>query len=270
MSSSTIPIGGGGGGGRTLLTANKNLYVATTGSDANDGLSAGSPFLTIQKAINVAAHDYDLQGFDVTINIADGSYPENLSPKGTVGDGRIQIKGNTTTPSSVNISPATGKAVLVGQQETDGSYLFEGVKFALGTPTNNQCIWARGDITIAIKNVVFGAAGHHVLADRLGRVFIEGDYEVDGGADVHLWARYGGKVMFTTATTVTFTGSPNFPAACWIAANFGFIEAEASITNSGTVTGKKFDCKYNSHIRGSSKAPGSTAGSTNNSSSVEA
>lgn len=255
--------GGGGGSGRTLLTANLNLYVATTGSDANDGLTAGAPFLTIQKALNVASQDYDLQGFDIIINIADGSYAENLSLKTTTGGGKVKFTGNVTTPANVILAPASGTAVSValGDVRDATVYSFEGMKFAPASGTNVFFIHAT---TVEIENVDFAGvgAGHHAVVEHGAIFVIKGDYTVSGGANAHLWARYGGMVQFSGAVTVTFSGSPAWGVMGWYSAWGGIFIAEPSITNSGTVTGKKYQVEYNGVLNGSSKAPGSTAGST--------
>lgn len=55
----------------TSASAHTNYFVAKTGSDSNDG-SSGSPFLTVQKGINVA------QAGD-TIYIGSGTYAENVT-----------------------------------------------------------------------------------------------------------------------------------------------------------------------------------------------
>ena len=73
------------------------LYVATTGNDSNDG-SSGSPFLTIQHALNVASR-YQESG-SVTVNIADGTYQENVvMPTALIGN--LTLQGNSTTPANV-------------------------------------------------------------------------------------------------------------------------------------------------------------------------
>ncbi len=76
MSSIASGAGGGGGtgGGRILLTSNTTYYVATTGSDSNNGLSALTPWLTLQHAADYLATTIDFNGFDVGVSIADGSY----------------------------------------------------------------------------------------------------------------------------------------------------------------------------------------------------
>src|SRR5215470_20705 len=58
---------------RVKLVANATIYVAPSGSDSNPGTS-GSPFLTLQKAWNHVIRDLDLNGHNVTINVADGTY----------------------------------------------------------------------------------------------------------------------------------------------------------------------------------------------------
>lgn len=85
-----------------------NFYVATTGSDSNDGLTALTPFLTIGKALDSIPM---FMGGVYQVNIANGTYTPaatyELGPafakSGIVGTNRtvIKIVGNAATPASV-------------------------------------------------------------------------------------------------------------------------------------------------------------------------
>lgn len=95
------------------VTTQLDFYVATTGSDSNSGLSAGSPFLTIQKALDSIP---TLLGGICQINIADGTYTNaatltNSPIFGRTGNSSlntvVKIVGNTTTPANVIIKPPT-------------------------------------------------------------------------------------------------------------------------------------------------------------------
>jgi hypothetical protein len=57
-------------------TCLSNYYVSTTGSDSNNGLSSGTPFLTIQKANDVIAAIGAGAGAGVCVNVAAGTYPD--------------------------------------------------------------------------------------------------------------------------------------------------------------------------------------------------
>ena len=87
------------------LQAPRTYYVnGATGSDSNSGLSAGSPFASIQKAID-AAQLFNLNGYTVTIIVADylaGTYaPFVMRPIN--GSGRVSIVGNEATPANVHV-----------------------------------------------------------------------------------------------------------------------------------------------------------------------
>lgn len=88
--------------------ANKNTeelvyYVSKNGNDNNDGLSADKPFLTINKAISKIPN---FIANNITVNIADGTYNEEINIEGKNGGSIITIKGNTSTPSNVTINNA--------------------------------------------------------------------------------------------------------------------------------------------------------------------
>lgn len=86
-------------------TADMTLYVNTaTGNDNNDGLTSGTALKTITAAIGKIPQ---IVNHTVTINVADGTYNENIVLNGFFGKGVITLNGNTTTPTNVKILSAT-------------------------------------------------------------------------------------------------------------------------------------------------------------------
>ena len=97
------------GGSREVLGAARSYYVdAAIGSDANDGLSPSIPFLTIQKAVTTATDSLDPNGFQVTINVAAGTYNEDVTMASPMFDGRtLALTGDPANPGSVIINGAS-------------------------------------------------------------------------------------------------------------------------------------------------------------------
>ena len=89
------------------LTVDKTYYVATTGSDSNNGTASGTPFLTIAKALSMIPKY--INGANVTINIAAGNYSAQtcnlLGYYGKAGTTGITIQGvgATTILGTANI-----------------------------------------------------------------------------------------------------------------------------------------------------------------------
>lgn len=88
-------------------TANVTYYVnPTTGNDYNNGMSSTSPLKTIQAAINRLPQVINHM---VTINIAPGTYNENIIVNGLIGQGTLYLKGDdkltdTYIINSINVS----------------------------------------------------------------------------------------------------------------------------------------------------------------------
>ncbi|MCZ7635769.1 MAG: hypothetical protein M5U12_06810 [Verrucomicrobia bacterium] len=77
-------------------------------------LSAGAPFLTIQKALDAAAA-LDTVIYNVTVQVADGTYEQPLVGRILVGSGKITIQGNSGNPSAVVVrGTSLNPTVLVG------------------------------------------------------------------------------------------------------------------------------------------------------------
>lgn len=85
-------------------TTNINYYVATTGLDTNDGLTSGMAFKTIAKAISMIPQ---VVNHTFNINVASGTYNENVSFLGFLGSGTINLIGDTILSSSRVISSIT-------------------------------------------------------------------------------------------------------------------------------------------------------------------
>ena len=245
------------GGIRERLTATRTYYVRTDGSNSNSGLAntSGGAFLTIQKAIDVAA-TLDLNGFDVTIQVADGTYTGSVTLKTLVG-GNANIVGNTGTPANVLLN-VTGSCVAASGIKT--VWTISGVKFQgtiFGLSITNFSV-------VNISAVDFGACGNQVLVSNNGLLVVLGDYTISGGTARHLFLTSAGVVQ-CQSRTITLSGTPVWSTA-FIIADVGSAAIINGNTYSGAATGKRYDVTLNSVVQtgggGANYFPGNAAGTT--------
>lgn len=252
----------GGSGGREVLTAARTYYVLTTGSDSNTGLAntSGGAFLTIQKAIDVVG-SLDLSIYNVTIQVGAGTYTQNLVLKSTVGAGRVTLQGDTTTPSNVVLSPASGTCVRA-----------DGIT-GLWTVQGFQTVTTGGAIQVLVFGCALtigvmdwgnaGGSGIQIYGGRLAQITGSGATKTVSATSFgyHIYLD-NNAVYYGGGNTTTLTGNPTF--TIWAFATSGANLRNGADTFSGSVTsGKKYSAVANAVIDSSgSTFPGPTAGTT--------
>lgn len=234
-------IGGGPFFLRPRLQGDRTYYVnAATGNDILfSGLSPLLPFKTIQKAVDTA-YSLDWNGFNVTIQLADGTYTSGVVASGrfvglTTFNGGLTIKGNQATPSNVQVIPATS------------SYSFNADKGAnliikdlyVANPNGGICLLATQSGTIYFGNLEFGASAYtHCEATQWGFINAISNYKISGGAVGHLHCPQGGQIWVNNVN-VTLVGTPNFSTFFVGVAGPGECHA-MSFTFTGSATGPRF------------------------------
>lgn len=244
---------------REKLTSARTYYVATTGSDSNDGLTVGTPFLTIQKAIDVVGL-IDIGANSVTIQLADGTYSGLITVNGPwLGSGTVMLQGNATTPANTLVT-SSGITLYV---KNGGVLMTQNFKI---TSTGNFCMLASmtGSISCAI-GMDFGAcASRQMQADDNGVIRMNSPYTVSASSPIHMQAATGG-IIRVSAITVTLSGSPAFATAFASAIQCGNILAIGA-TFTGSATGKRYNVITNALIdvngAGATHLPGDVAGTT--------
>jgi hypothetical protein len=242
---------------REKLSANRTYYVRTDGSDSNTGLvnNAGGAFLTIQKAVDVAA-SIDFAGFTVTIQIGTGTYSEAVNLKTLVG-GEGAIVGDETTPANVVVN-ATGNCFLA--DAVGSPWDLRGMKLSATVagiqPLNGS--------TIRFQNIDFGACTiAHVFIDN-SRLTATGNYAISAGTPTHL-SLAGLAMVRIQNRTVTLSGTPNFSARFLNAQGLSYALVNGN-TYSGAATGQRYNVTMNSVINtngaGATYLPGNSAGGT--------
>ena len=179
--------------GEKFSTAARTYYVNVgSGSDSNDGLSSGAAFATINKALDVVWYELDIASYDVTIQLAAGTYDENIFREGRhVGEGRVSIIGDETTPANVIVSPTSGNAF---QCYHSAWLIVRGVKIE-ATGASGRGVYAAWHGMIYLYNVDFGAcSGYHMRASK-GAIWILSDYTISGNSAVH-WSAHSMGVIY--------------------------------------------------------------------------
>ncbi|MFA1719878.1 hypothetical protein ABFU26_10180 [Xanthomonas campestris pv. raphani] len=238
------------------LTQNLSLYVSNTGSNSNDGLSAATAFQTIQHAVTVLRTRYSLCGYTAIINIADGTYLENVV-MGSVTGGVVRFVGST----SAIWRNTTGWLLFVnGAAAVEVSGLTLG-----GAGTVNGIITIDRGFCNFLGGHVFGAmTGSHIAVTRNGVSIVSGNYSITGGGYSHYGIFDGGQ-LFITSITATLTGVPAFTGSFANVGRVGSINGGENVfTFSGAATGPRYGINANGVIwvngKGQNVFPGSVAG----------
>jgi hypothetical protein len=167
-----------------------NLFVdANLGNDSNTCFTSGSGACkTIQQAVNRALTSVSYAGTGPIINVADGTYAEQVACAYPVaGAPSLAIVGDLATPTNVVwVPPST----LVGLNVTNGcNVTLSGVFFNGPTACAYLDVF---DGTISFQTVNFGminqaaGCGEHILADHGGIVNILGPYTISGSMGFHM------------------------------------------------------------------------------------
>ncbi len=244
---------------REVLSTSRTYYVdPASGSDSNDGLSAQSAFLTIQKAID-SALNVDAAGNTVTIQLADGTYTSGGWVNRPMFDGsQLNIIGNPAAPESVEVAVSGANAFLV--DAAGAKVRLEGLKIS-----GDVGVWARyGAVVFLTGRNVFGACNfRHISADN--GAFVEmlgGEIIIDGAAPHHLYADAGGHVFYAVGTA-TINGTLAFPFGFAFAQSTGLVTSYG-MSWSGSATGPRYQAMLNGVINvnasGTDYFPGDSAG----------
>jgi hypothetical protein len=225
---------------REILRAARTYYVRTDGNDTNNGLAntAAGAFLTIQAAVNKILSSLDFDGYDVTIQVGDGTYTAGAVVRGyTTNIGRLTIKGNTGTPANVliNLTSADGFHAV---DNYDCPVNVKDMKIVTGT--SGTALRATNGI-LRFANIEFGAAAtYHLYALNGGIIEATGNYAVSGGALAHGYANNCGKI-FLSGRTITFSNTPAFSSWTFGSRTGSTITASSmTFTNGNTVTGTRY------------------------------
>lgn len=253
-------------GVRERLTANRTYFVRTDGNDANSGLvnDAGGAWATLQRAESVIQQTLDLNGFGVTVQVADGTYTAGVAAVGDVvgQDSTIDVtyQGNPASPGNVIISVTSNTCFIVNSQARRTIRDME-----LRTTTSGDCISSSFHGLCQVNNVRFGAcAGIHVNVFRQGAFSPVANYSIVGGAQRHINATILGLAMID-GITITLTGTPAFSGQFVRASDNGMAYVNSgNVTFSGAATGQRYNALQGGGIDteggGANFFPGSVAG----------
>ena len=190
-----------------------DIWVATTGSDDNDG-SQANPVATIAKAIELAGDGY-------TIHIADGNYVndktlsifKSLTLEGsanTVIDGNASKIMEVTADATVvltNLSFTNGNAALVGAISNEGKLTISNSNFYSNKATGNSGTIITNKNKLNINNSKFyqNSAGKGVVNNQNDALLVIDNSEFYNNDMTSFSNSYG--IVYTTSANATISNT---------------------------------------------------------------
>jgi hypothetical protein len=257
------------------LDADTTIYVAPApaGSDANDGLTVGTPLLTLQRAWELACK-LNRKGKLLKIQLANGTYSQALTAAGKPGGAdyvaaggawtAVQIHGDLVTPGNVLLQP-TAATTLAAIVVSNAYVQISGIRFdtslakgGVGCTQVYVCGGAQADL--GYNDYGPAGGGAHINSLEGGYIYDYSDCIISGSARSH-WEGWLNGYIEGGWTTITLTGTPAFTqfASSWTGALL-WLSGHNFV---GAATGKRFELGQEGAMHGQDDVnyyPGNAAG----------
>ncbi|MGJ5032365.1 hypothetical protein ACQR1I_36390 [Bradyrhizobium sp. HKCCYLS2038] len=267
---------------RCVFSADVTMYLnASTGASTKDGLTSSTPLLDPTGAYNLLKNSFDLNGYKITFQFANGTYGQILADGPLVGTAaagtryifpdNVLFNGDTATPANVILT--TGNIFGTVYATRGAGITVKGFKIQNTNTTSSYAILANLYSHVAFANCeisTLGAAGMvHIGANYQSTVSITGNYTISAGAAGHLVSSVNSLIEFRnpgSTITVTVTGTPAFTTAFALCQYPSSIINQATTTFSGSATGSRYSVFLNGCIDsggvGINFFPGNAVGTT--------
>ena len=266
-------------GKANVLTAATTFYVDPAGNDSNDGTTPGTAKLTIQAMINELRDNYDAANYNITIQLANGTY--DSASGSTVSPQPIQNSNVVTIQGDIG-----GNNSLVTISNTDPTNFVSPIRYTFNEPVGtfyrfkdlslSSTVKLQGDLMSVFAGSICKIINVNFATLPAGPGFVS-CIAIGSGAIVHCQsAEFStsspGNCIFTESgsmfnaafSTLDFTGSPAWTGHFGSAAAQSIIDVHASTLN-GTPTGSRGLADGNSTlVYGGLTGMGSIAASTSN------
>jgi hypothetical protein len=251
---------------RRRLSAPITFYVSPTGDDANDGLTTSTPWASINHAYNYIRDRIDLNGFQSTIQLADGTYSAGGCQFPCIGPAPI-IQGNLADASKVVVTNPNGPAITSSSAAIIICHNF--------TVSGSGGSGDYGAVGVGLLSVAGGIIFHanmnfatcstaHCLAtsgSSVGPIQTNVLWNITGAAPSHLMS-WGGALGCADAH-ISIAPSLNFSGGFCNAQQGGLVQAW-NCTFTGAATGMRYFVSGNGIIEtngaGANYFPGDAAG----------
>ncbi len=170
-----------------------NLYVSTTGSDANSCTSAASPCLTVQKAVE----DGRTKPGATTIFVAAGLYKGGVQLNSPADTGTAIVGAG---PSATVLMNTGSEPVVAGGEVV--SFRLENIGLRHETPDDEPAVGVEGG-NLGLKNVDVNATGSGEVAVEADDEFSESSLTVSNSRIVQDSEHGGGIESEGAATTIS-------------------------------------------------------------------
>jgi hypothetical protein len=233
-----------------------------TGSDSNNGLTAGTAFQTIQHAAMMAATwapEVDLVGQDdgsVQIVLADGTYNESFIVLPEIPTGRAFIANHAGIQTNSTIN---GTFYCTGSRWGIGFVTLQNAAMSIG---DSACVMTDYDGVMNLVNVNFGACGGGgcIFANFGTHITINSNTTISGTGAYFIQARHFSSVV-AQHMHLTLSVDPHWNPTL-LSSRDSFIHYQADVATVGTSTGAQYNSTAGSIIINNSGAavPGNTVG----------
>jgi hypothetical protein len=247
----------------SALRAPLDYYVNWGGgSDSSDGLTAGTAFKTIARAIQ-GALSFNQNGFNVNIHCADGTSTDKIYCPPINGSGQINIYGNVSNPAACAVTCSSGSAVQVGGP----NYLISGFTLSAPNPLSGDAtcgIWVTGGGICYAQAVSFSSCANACIGMSGGIFSGVGPFGVNGTSSCLFGVDSGSCMMqMPNPPSLFLQAGTHFTGAFAQCGNGGILRAIFSSIN-GSATGPKYNAYGNGVINtggnSTSYLPGDAAG----------